>query len=44
MSNPFPEVERFDNFLRFLVRKLRLVLDAADERVHAWEVLLRRVR
>ena len=39
---PAREVERFDAALRWIVRKLRLMLDAADERVHSWEVLLRK--
>lgn len=40
--NRCKEAERFDSALRWIVKKLRLWLDAADERVHAWEILLRR--
>jgi hypothetical protein len=36
------EAQRFDGLLRWLICRLRLLLDAADERVHAWEVLLRK--
>jgi hypothetical protein len=35
------EVQRFDRTLRWMVKKLRLLLDAADERLHAAEVALR---
>ena len=38
---PASEVQRFDAVLRVIVRKLRKLLDAADEHVHAWEMLLR---
>jgi hypothetical protein len=36
------EAKRFDAALRAIVRRLRNLVDAADERVHAWEVLLRK--
>ena len=35
------EAKRFDATLRWIVRKLRLLLDALDERLHAVEVRLR---
>jgi hypothetical protein len=41
-ASSVPEVKRFDAALRWIVRKLRLLIDAADERVHALEVKLRK--
>jgi hypothetical protein len=38
----FREAERFDAAVRWILRRLRLWLDAADERVHSWEIVTRK--
>jgi hypothetical protein len=41
MNVPLAEVQRFDAAVRRVVLTLRKLVDAADERVHSWEILVR---